>query len=262
MTCYNRRDKTLACLNRLLSVPESVLLRVYLLDDGSSDDTGAAVREFFPQVKVFEGDGSNYWSGGMRLLFQQALKEDFAAYIWLNDDVVLDPDALSQMMYWFVQAEGKAILGGAMREPNGKRISYGGSSRSRFHPLRTVAVIPDPESPLKVDLLHGNFFVVPRLVATRVGGICEDLIHLGGDYDYCLRARKMGLEVLLLPGTYGVCESNPSAPRLRGISGLRRILSAKALPLRSHAYLCRQMAGPTWPFWLISTYVKAFLFGN
>ena len=39
ITCHNRKDKTLACLDALFSnhLPDRVLLDVFLVDDGSTD---------------------------------------------------------------------------------------------------------------------------------------------------------------------------------------------------------------------------------
>ncbi|MBU2135728.1 MAG: glycosyltransferase [Alphaproteobacteria bacterium] len=52
MACYNRRDTTLRCLRSLFAQLEpTVSLDVYLLDDASSDGTGAAVRAEFPNAE-------------------------------------------------------------------------------------------------------------------------------------------------------------------------------------------------------------------
>ena len=47
MTCYNRREKTLACLDALQKTSVSsgdIQLSIYLTDDGCSDGTAEAVR--------------------------------------------------------------------------------------------------------------------------------------------------------------------------------------------------------------------------
>ena len=57
MTCYNRRETTLECLESLFKaqVPKETTLSIYLVDDGSTDGTGDSVRERYPAVKVLNG---------------------------------------------------------------------------------------------------------------------------------------------------------------------------------------------------------------
>ena len=68
-TCHNRREKTLRALASLREqvLPDGTALQVCLVDDGSTDGTGAAVAEQFPEVKLLQGDGQLFWAGGMRL---------------------------------------------------------------------------------------------------------------------------------------------------------------------------------------------------
>lgn len=45
LTCHNRKNKTLDCLKKLSMqvLPEKTIVETYLVNDGSSDDTGDAV---------------------------------------------------------------------------------------------------------------------------------------------------------------------------------------------------------------------------
>ena len=66
MACHNRREHTLSCLKALKqqSVNGKVVVDVYLLDDGSTDGTSAAVKNTFPNVHIVEGDGNLFWNRG------------------------------------------------------------------------------------------------------------------------------------------------------------------------------------------------------
>ena len=78
ITCHNRKEKTLTCLTDLMNqdVISGIDLNVYLVDDGSTDGTGDAVKQNFPHVNILQGDGTLYWNGGMRFAFSEAMKND------------------------------------------------------------------------------------------------------------------------------------------------------------------------------------------
>src|SRR5918998_6020285 len=99
--CHNRRRKTLSALEALFNqkLPPGVSLRVYLLDAGSTDGTPHAVQNAFPEVELLRGDGSLFWNGGMRLAFSQALTVGYDYYLWLNDDTILEGEALANLLH-------------------------------------------------------------------------------------------------------------------------------------------------------------------
>ena len=141
LTCYNRKPKTLACLAALFSqgLPSEVKMEVYLVDDGSTDGTTEAVEQAYPQVKILPGDGSLFWNGGMRMAFAEAMKEDYDYYLWLNDDTLLYPDALSNLLstshQLISQGETHSIIVGSTQDPDNNEHTYGGIRQERWwHP--------------------------------------------------------------------------------------------------------------------------------
>jgi len=123
LTCFNRKEKTLACLKALFNqaLPANVDISAYLVDDASTDGTAAAVQQTYPQVKIFSGDGNLFWNGGMRVAFSEAMKDDPDYYLWLNDDTRLDPEALNVLLTTsselMKKGEKRAIVAGSTRDP-------------------------------------------------------------------------------------------------------------------------------------------------
>lgn len=81
LTCFNRKEKTVACLRSLYETYQdsqsSVDVEVFLTDDGSSDGTSEAVSSltpFFP-LTLLKGDGSLFWRGGMNNSWRTAIKK-------------------------------------------------------------------------------------------------------------------------------------------------------------------------------------------
>ena len=93
ITCYNRKAKTLACLDRLFHAQEvqgDVELSVFLTDDGCTDGTADAVRTTFAgkDIHILQGNGQLYWAGGMLLAWKAAMSQskEWDFYLLLNDD--------------------------------------------------------------------------------------------------------------------------------------------------------------------------------
>lgn len=187
MTCHNRRETTLRCLR---SLPSNV--DVFLVDDGSTDGTDAAVKVSFPRVNVIQGAGSLYWAKGMELAWKKAVEAgDWDGYLWLNNDVELDADAVSKVEK---SENGGEIIVGELINARGE-VTYG----------------------LRGDLFTGNFVYVPRAVYEKLGMICGDYAHAWADSDYAMRAKRAGVKVVSC-GVVGRCEGHPNRPSLKGLS--------------------------------------------
>src|SRR6476619_4525822 len=91
MTCHNRRNTTLACLHTLYEQKHHC--DVYLTDDGSYDGTAQGIKAEYPDVHILQGNGNLFWVGGMHLAFNEAIKNQYDYYLWLNDDTFLEPNA-------------------------------------------------------------------------------------------------------------------------------------------------------------------------
>ena len=128
IACHNRKEKTIKCLYALFNQHdiEGVNLKVFLVDDGSTDGTRQAIEELFPKVIVKEGTGNLYWARGMSLAWQEALKskEKFDYYLWLNDDTCLFNTAIKELLK--TQRNGAEIIVGSVCDPVTKHRTYGG----------------------------------------------------------------------------------------------------------------------------------------
>lgn len=170
-------------------------------------------------VKVIRGDGNLFWAKGMELAWREALKYETAlrststtptfnydAFLWLNDDVELRPDALRRLSDFMradrrsaptEQGADSAVVVGELENARGE-IVYGKHG----------------------DLFTGNVVLVPRDVYEKVGMICGEFAHAWADSDYALRCKRAGVPVVSC-GVVGTCEGHSNRPSLKGV-GLRR----------------------------------------
>jgi len=268
LTCFNRRDNTLACLQALGRArrPPHVDLTVYLVDDGSRDGTAEAVRQAFPEVRLLQGDGTLYWNGGMRKAFSAAMQDDPDDYLWLNDDTVLDPDALMRLwacrLALSVSSPGPSLIVGATRDPQTGILTYGGLvRRDRRSPYHLVN-LPAGQEPQRCRSLNGNCVLVPAAVARTLGNLDPGFTHALGDFDYGLRADDAGFGVWMAPGFVGTCPRNAAlvlSPEVaRSVRRrLQHACSVKQVPPKAWWIYTRRHCGFFWPLLFVRPYVSA-----
>ena len=261
MTCHNRRERTTACLRSVSAQASKMPLavQIYLVDDGSSDGTREAAIDLVPNIVVIDGDGTLFWSGGMRRAFSRATADRHDFYLWLNDDVVLYPNALMLLLESFraVSREGirPAIVVGAFRDPLTGRHTYGGLNRQGL--LRPLRFVPMPPygRPKPCDTFNGNCVLIPDDVARRIGNISAPYRHALGDLDYGLRAGKLGIKTAVASDYVGECEARP-VPR----STVRRVLEKGRVGYRyspvEWATFASRHGGPFWVRYLVTVFLR------
>jgi GT2 family glycosyltransferase len=257
LTCHNRCNTTLDCLDSLFQnrLPEGHSLTVFLVDDGSTDGTAASVRKRFPNVSVILGDGNLYWNGGMRLAFATAMRNTFDYYLWLNDDVILYKNTLSQLLDTAGSVVAYSIIVGTTQGRQGAAATYGGLVRiSQWHPFK-YRTMQAGNAPLACDTMNGNCVLVPCEVANKLGNLDTAYIHTMGDIDYGLRAKSAGFSVFIMPGYAGQCDRHlpgVSPNRSDGIfERYHKLLGKKGLPLKAWYVFTRRHGGRFWMvFWL------------
>lgn len=268
MASYNRKATTLAALERLYAQTGAREFVVYLLDDNSPDGTADAVAGRYPRARLLHGDGNLFWCGGMRQAFAAALAADFDFYLWLNDDTLLDADAVERLLsaYRSVSArEGEAaIVVGSTRDARSGRVTYGGLERvGRMHPFHYRLVQPGAE-PRPCLTMNGNCVLIPRAVAARVGNLSREFRHSIGDIDYGLRARKAGCTLWVAPGSIGTCSHNAMQGSFADRSQPLRLrwhhlMSPKGLPPREHFVFARRHGGWLWWLFWMMPYARVVL---
>ncbi|WP_339922430.1 glycosyltransferase family 2 protein [uncultured Cyclobacterium sp.] len=211
LTCYNRVQSTLKCLNQLFEseLPDTFQLDVFLVDDNSPDNTGRCVKEAFPKVNVIEGSGNLFWNHGMHLAWEEAAKiNDFDFYFWLNDDTFIFPNAILNIVndYYSVKKEKlkETIIISTVVDPETHEISYGGRKNGLL--LAPIG------SPLECDTVNGNFVLIPKEIFHTIGNMNTAFTHGMGDIDYGLRAIEKGFLVNIASKLCGYCANNPKVP--------------------------------------------------
>lgn len=266
ITCFNRKDKTISCLENLYSQKISNLydLNIFLVDDGSTDGTAQIVINKFPDINLITGDGNLYWNRGMNLAWSTAGYKGYDFYLWLNDDVDLFDDAVSTLLQIYEDASVRKpfILIGSTCDHKLSKTTYGGEKRSLslFKKNRSYLIDPGIEL-IPADTMNGNVVLVPEVISSNLMGLDSQFSHAMGDTDFGLRATKSGYSIQVAPHYYGICTHNIASNAYTDKSlpkkiRLKYMLSPKGLPIRDWAIFCKRHDGPLWFVYFLWPYFK------
>jgi GT2 family glycosyltransferase len=261
LTCYNRLDKTSACLRSLRNqvglASSDFRLNIFLVDDGCTDGTAAAALEIWPEAKIIHGDGNLYWCGGMRKAWAAAASTDPDYYLLLNDDTVLYPRAMYNLLAICPTPETPVIAVGAISDPETGQWVYGGNQSD--YPF-----VHGAEQPRLCRTMNANCALVPRTVYETIGMFYHAYRHAMGDTDYGLEAGRHGIPSYESTSFVGECQPNPEVGSWRDkslprIARLQRLVSAKGLPPKDWLHYCQRNCSALWLRYWLSPYVRVIL---
>ena len=195
---FNRWHYTRECLESLRQ-QTSQAFRTVVVDDGSTDETAAALPRDYPEVEVVTGDGNMFWTAGVNAGIRRALALGADRVMTLNNDVVAAPDFIAQMLaaaaehptavlgaLEFDVATGEAIYGG-------ERLDFRTNTR---HDLLEEIPAGQRTGLHPVTYLPGRGLLIPKAVTDKVGLFDEKrLPHYLADFDYTSVARRAGFPV-------------------------------------------------------------------
>ncbi|HYI34251.1 MAG TPA: glycosyltransferase family 2 protein [Glaciibacter sp.] len=228
---FNSGDCVAALIESVASEGARPPPRVYVIDNGSTDDTLARAREY-PDVNVVETGANLGYSGGINVA--RRFLERGEALAVLNPDLVLAPDALEKLQRAFDDpAVGIAVP--LLRDPDGRVYphlrreptisgSLGDALFGARWPNRprwmsdTLRHPRDYESAHDVAWAGGAALVIAPEVSERIGDWDHETYFLySEETDYARRTRDAGFRIRFVPeaqATHIGGASGQSAPLL------------------------------------------------
>jgi GT2 family glycosyltransferase len=202
---WNGRDDTLNCLASARKIGRADV-HVVCVDNGSTDGSVEAIRDFYPEVDLIEAGSNLGYAGGNNLGLRRALERGATWAVLINNDSVVSsdviegferalsrrPDAgvLAGKVYfadrpstiWFAGQRVETLLG-----YSGRPRGYGRSDSPRFQKVG------------ETDRAVGALMAISHDAIERVGLLDEDLFAYVEDVDFSLRARRAGFKIVFAP---------------------------------------------------------------
>ena len=187
---YNGIADTLACLAslRAQTVPASVLV----IDNASRADDFSPIAADFPDVEIVRLDQNLGWAGGNNVGLRLGLARGFDQICLLNNDTVLAPDALAELL-----AAADAVGAPCLLHPT--IHDFADSSHPQLDP-GPVPANPAPAARalaarhevVEIDWAYGACLLVPAALARRE--LLDERFFLQlEEQDYFHRAAKLGM---------------------------------------------------------------------
>jgi GT2 family glycosyltransferase len=245
------------CLEHLHAQIQPVALpgfciSVYLLDDGSTDDTADEVSRAWPNTHIIRGDGSLYWCGGMRRAWTKARESNPDYFLLLNDDTILMPHALQVLLSIVPRPDFPTIAVSSIADPDTGNVAFGGRRG------RDAVLICPHGLPVDCDTMNANCVLISKAVVRRIGIFHASYTHSMGDFDYGFTARRAGFRVVASGEFLGFSTPNPETNTWRDKSLPRRErlrllwFTPKGLPFTEWATYAYRNLGWTWPYRALS----------
>jgi GT2 family glycosyltransferase len=233
---WNGRQDTVECLESLRK-DTYLHKRLIVVDNGSSDDSVAWIRERFPETTVIENHANLGFTGGNNVGIRQAAAEG-AEYVYLlNNDTTVEPDALSTLVDVAEKEPRFGLLAPVMHYFDPPRDIWFAGSRIL---LKAGLMVHDnsrqparSDAPYEVPWVSGCAILMRMSLARRMQGFDDRYYLTFEDVDLSLRVREAGLAVVTVPAARIYHKGGRSGKRISGI-GYYYVVRNKLLLVRKH----------------------------
>ena len=204
---FNRKDHLTEVLTDLRhQTGAGFELKTYAVIDGSTDGSFEEVNQYFPEVTIVPGSGDWYYTRCINEGVKAAASYEPDLLLLLNDDISIQHSYMLYMLGGLLQQDNTCIMGSlSVTMDEEHRVTFAGIKNIEWWRLKWVNHVT-PMS--KVDLnelsgvhpskvLPGRGLLIPYTLFQHLDMFDEKLPQYGSDDDFCLRASKQGIDVLV-----------------------------------------------------------------
>jgi GT2 family glycosyltransferase len=205
---HNGVDSTISGLDSLYkSIAYSrsnIKIRVLIIDDGSTDESCKMIKKYFQDVEIIQGDGTLWWTGAIEEGSRYAFYRMKASHILLWNNDIQPHQLYMQNLIKIIHSlsdQYRIICSTIMYKENPQVVySMGGridKKTGAFSILnKNMSIDSVDESIYNVDYFGGMGTCISKEIYETVGQFDRiNFPHYKGDYDYAMRAGKLGIKM-------------------------------------------------------------------
>ncbi|OYY94464.1 MAG: hypothetical protein B7Y41_06410 [Hydrogenophilales bacterium 28-61-23] len=196
----NGADLLLGAVEALKAAWDPARDEAIVVDNASTDDSLDRLAARHPDVAVIR----NRCNNGFGRACNQGLRQASGEYaLILNNDARLPAGALDVFADFFRGHASAGLLAGQLVGPDGQaQRSFGfypGFASETGIGRKRRAKLPASDAPFEVETLVGACMAVRAAAVAQAGGFDEDFFFYFEETEWCLRLRRKGWGVWLLP---------------------------------------------------------------
>jgi len=204
----NTCQLTCAAIQSVLNGQDNPSREIFLVDNGSTDETSAVVAKRFPSVRLVRSNRNLGFARANNLAAREAQGQFL---LLLNSDAALQAESLAAVVGWMRAHPDCGAAGVQLLNPDGSRQN----SIANFPTLATELLnksllrrlcprrYPGKEhrftEPVEVETVVGACMIIRRDVWDAIGGLDERYFFFFEETDFCLQTRRLGKRLMHLP---------------------------------------------------------------
>lgn len=205
---WNTRDLLIDCIKSVYATTQGLEFEIWVVDNGSWDDSVKILRNTFPDVNIVE----NKHNLGFAKACNQALRLIKSKYaILINTDTILTDGAIKTTIDFMEKNPAIGICGGQLLNPDGSRQNSIANTPNLATELLNKSLLRrlfhkkypgkehNIETPVQVDSIVGAFMAVRKKAMDEAGLMDESYFFFFEETDWCLRMKKNGWKVFHHP---------------------------------------------------------------
>jgi GT2 family glycosyltransferase len=201
---YDTAEMTLVCCASVVAaLPNDA--EVMVVDDGSTDDTAPRISEAFPSVTILRQPVNRGYSAAVNAGVSASRGE---LVLLLNSDTRIAAGTLDAYAKAFEDDPELGVAGAQLINAGGSQQWSAGAVPTMLWMTVAVSGVATLTRPFRrgrrtengeVGWVSGAAMAFRRRVWDTAGPLCEDFRFYAQDLDFCVRARRAGWKVRLLP---------------------------------------------------------------
>jgi len=176
-----------------------------IVDNASTDDSLIRLRNKYKNAIFLESDSNRGFSGGCNIGILYALHKEYDYIMLLNNDTIVDPNFLDELIAASEKHSDYSIFGGkAYYYEDGKKIHMAGAKlnwlKGNYSRYGADSYDDDKYNEIReVEFTSAYFLLAKSEVFKNIGLLCEDYFFGQEEVDFGARYSRYGYKVLYVP---------------------------------------------------------------
>lgn len=194
---WNGLSDTIECLESVMQLHYRAF-EVVVVDNASSDGSVEAIKRDYPHVNMLCNQENLGYTGGNNIALRHALDQGFQYFWLLNNDTIVDPYSLSEMINIAESSPDVGLLSPVIYHyDNSEEIQFCGSyvdaKRYNINHFKSIDDYIKYASETEISL-WGTALLIKRRVVETIGFLDDNLFAYYEDCDYSCRTARAGFK--------------------------------------------------------------------